>query len=44
MLFQYNIFPETRDAMAQAGLRLHALAKWQDIRERMIVLPQPSVT
>ncbi|WP_218151339.1 orotate phosphoribosyltransferase [Celeribacter neptunius] len=31
MLFQYDIFPETRVAMSEAGIRLHALATWQDI-------------
>ncbi|WP_217564985.1 orotate phosphoribosyltransferase [Celeribacter ethanolicus] len=31
MLFQYDIFPETRDAMARADIRLHALATWKDI-------------
>lgn len=31
MLFQYDIFPETRAAMARFDVRLHALATWQDI-------------
>ncbi|MCA0918819.1 orotate phosphoribosyltransferase [Pseudooceanicola nanhaiensis] len=31
MLFQYDIFPETRAALADHGLRLHALATWRDI-------------
>ncbi len=31
MLFHYDIFPRTRDALAENGLRLHALANWRDI-------------
>ncbi|MCA0044802.1 orotate phosphoribosyltransferase [Celeribacter litoreus] len=31
MLFQYDIFPETRSAMTRSGIRLHALATWKDI-------------
>ncbi|WP_460272863.1 orotate phosphoribosyltransferase [Celeribacter sp. ULVN23_4] len=31
MLFQYDIFPETRAAMERSGVRLHALATWKDI-------------
>lgn len=31
MLFQYDIFPETRSAMERAGIRLNALATWKDI-------------
>lgn len=31
MLFQYDIFPQTRAALADHGLRLHALATWADI-------------
>jgi orotate phosphoribosyltransferase len=31
MLFQYDIFPETRAAMTRSGIRLHALATWKDI-------------
>ncbi|MGI3163613.1 orotate phosphoribosyltransferase [Pseudooceanicola sp. 200-1SW] len=31
MLFHYDIFPETRVALDQHGLRLHALANWGDI-------------
>lgn len=33
MLFQYDIFPQTRAAMANSGVRLHALATWKDILE-----------
>ncbi|QUS36935.1 orotate phosphoribosyltransferase [Falsirhodobacter algicola] len=31
MLFQYDIFPESRAALRAHGLRLHALATWADI-------------
>ncbi|MEB3421662.1 orotate phosphoribosyltransferase [Salipiger marinus] len=31
MLFHYDIFPATRTALAERGLRLHALANWRDI-------------
>lgn len=31
MLFQYDIFSETRSALANHGLRLHTLANWRDV-------------
>lgn len=31
MLFQYDIFPQTRAAMQRSDIRLHALATWKDI-------------
>ncbi|KAA2312121.1 orotate phosphoribosyltransferase [Pseudooceanicola sediminis] len=31
MLFQYDIFAQTRSALSDHGLRLHALANWGDI-------------
>lgn len=33
MIFHYDIFPQTREALARHGLRLHALANWRDVLE-----------
>ncbi len=31
MIFYYDIFPQTREALTRHGLRLHALANWRDV-------------